>query len=87
MAFLFQLHKLCSVEQQDGHCKWWNGNDVQAVRTASLPAEIQTQICIRIPNHMTMEEADSPRTLVPNYCDVHAVGNIACVDNRCYGNG
>jgi hypothetical protein len=21
------------------------------------------------------------------YCDVHAVGNIACVDNRCYGNG
>jgi hypothetical protein len=21
------------------------------------------------------------------YCDVHAVGNIAGVDNRCYGNG
>jgi hypothetical protein len=21
------------------------------------------------------------------YCDVHAVDNMACVDNRCYGNG
>jgi hypothetical protein len=21
------------------------------------------------------------------YCDVHAVGNMACVDNRCYDNG
>jgi hypothetical protein len=21
------------------------------------------------------------------YCDVHAVGNMASVDNRCYGNG
>jgi hypothetical protein len=21
------------------------------------------------------------------YCDVHAVGNMACDDNRCYGNG
>jgi hypothetical protein len=20
-------------------------------------------------------------------CDVHAVGNMACVDNRCYGKG
>jgi hypothetical protein len=28
-----------------------------------------------------------PFKCISKYCDVHAVGNIACVDNRCYGNG